>query len=153
MQLIQLVNENKDRLANGCILPDGQVAIAWSGDRKINGTFPSMETFAAVQARIPGRTIEDYRANRNEMRLGLNTQPFHLVCNDGPGDRGTYIVAVGCDFYLNGCVLQWLGELSSTFWYPDIETIKRMHCNHKTQVVIDEQSRRLEASREVNGEV
>jgi hypothetical protein len=141
MKLFKLTNENKNRLADGCVLPDGQVAIAWCGEHKTHGTYPNLETFQSVQAKIPGRKIEDYIPTDDEMCLGLDTYTFHLVRDDDvTGVSGTGVVAVGCDFPYAGCVLQWTTEIKSTFWYPSIEAIKVLHGhNGKTRIVINEQ--------------
>jgi len=139
LKLIKLLDENKNRLADGCLLPDGQVAIAWLGEHKTHGTYPSLESFQSIQAKIPGRAIEDYESDYTEQCLGLDTYTFKLLRDDDvTGVSGEGVVAVGCDFPGNGCVLQWTGEIKSTFWYPSLETVKKLHGHDgKTRIVVD----------------
>jgi len=142
MKIIKLVDSASGlRLADGCVLPDGQVAIAWCGEHKTHGTYPSLESFEAIQLKIPNRLIEEYEPSYQEICLGLHTYTFQLVRDDdATGVSGTGVVAVGCDFLHAGCVLQWTSEIKSTFWYPNLETVKILHGhNGKTRIVIDTQ--------------
>lgn len=80
MRLIKLVDTlSKERLADGCILPDGQVAVAWWGEIKTHGTYPSLEALEAIQAKLPHRAIQDYEATYDEFCLNLHTYTFQLV--------------------------------------------------------------------------
>lgn len=142
MKLIKLLDENKNRLADGCVLPDGQLAIAWCTEHKTHGTYPSLQSFESLQSKVPGRAIEDYEPTYEEVCFGLDTYTFQLVRDsDVTGVSGTGVVAIGCDFPGNGCVLQWIGEIKSTFWYPNMELIKKLHGHdNKTRIVTNERS-------------
>ncbi len=140
MRLIKLVDSTAARLADGCILPDGQVAIAWCGEHKTHGTYPSLEALESIQAKIPGRTIQDYVPSYDEKCFDIHTYTFQIVRDeDVTGVSGTGVVAVGCNFMGHGCVLQWMGEVVSTFWYPNLQTVEALHGHGgKTRVAIDE---------------
>lgn len=100
----------------------------------------SLEDLEVIQSKIPGRVIKDYEADCNERCFGLDTYTFSLVRNeDVTGVSGTGVVAVGCDFSATICVLQWVGEIKSTFWYPNLNTVKAIHEHGgKTQIAIDD---------------
>lgn len=139
MELIQLIDKDKTRLADGCILPNGQVAIAWSGEHKTHGTHPSLEAFKAIQSKIAGRAIEPYSFSYTEFYFGIDSCSFKLVRDEDVTQvSGTGVVAVGCSFFGNYCVLQWLGENGSTFWYPNFDTVEKLHGHGgKTRIVVD----------------
>lgn len=139
MKLIKLLDENKNRLADGCVLPDGQLAISWCTEHKTHGTYPDLFSFELLQSRISGRTIESYKPSYEEICFGLDIYTFQLVRDsDVTGVSGTGIVALGCDFPGNSCVLQWTSEIKSTFWYPSMETVKKLHGHDgKTRIVVD----------------
>ena len=143
MRLIELVDsDSKEQLAGGCILPDGQVALAWYGKHKTHGVFPDFESFQTIQSKIPNRLIRDYEPDNTELSLNIHIYSFHLLREkDVTGVSGTGIVAVGCDFFQAGCVLQWTGKVKSTFWYPSIAIVKEIHIhNEKTRIVINKQN-------------
>lgn len=139
MKLIKLVDGSTgQRLADGCELPDGQMAIAWLGEHKTHGTYPTAAAFEDLQRKVPGRQVKGYEPSHDEVCLGIQTYAFQLVRDeDVTGVSGEGLVAVGCDFYGCGCVLQWVGEIKSTFWYPSLSTVEALHCHGgKTRVVI-----------------
>jgi hypothetical protein len=140
MKLIKLVDlSNGHRLADGCVLPDGQLAVAWLGEHKTHGTYPSIEVFEKLQRGIPGRSVQAYEPDHTEICLGIHNYTFQLVRGeDVTGISGTGIVAVGCDFMGAGCVLQWVCEIKSTFWYPSLQVVEALHGHGgKTRVVVD----------------
>lgn len=138
MRLIELV-DSTGALADGCVLPDGQLALAWLGEHKTHGTYPSLEAFEKLQGSIPGRSVRDYDPEYTLICFGLHNYAFHLVRReDVTGVSGTGVVAVGCDFMSAGCVLQWVGEIKSTFWYPSLQSVEALHGHSvKTRVVVD----------------
>lgn len=141
MRLIKLVDSGSNlRLADGCILPDEQVAIAWHGKYETHGTYPDIKSFETIQSKIPNRIIQDYEATYQDVWLALTTFTFQLVRNeDVTGVSGTGVVAAGCEFFGNSCVLQWTGEVKSTFWYPSLEVIKILHSHHGKTRIVDKQ--------------
>jgi hypothetical protein len=136
MKLIKLIDENKQKLADGCILPDGQVAIAWC-DLLTHGTYPDIESLVAIQSKIPGREIVDHVTDLNQKWSGIDFYGFSLVRDeDVTGVSGKGVVAVGCKFPRRMVVLQWVVGIPSTFWYPNLETLRVLHGhNGKTRIV------------------
>jgi hypothetical protein len=100
MKLIKLIDSaSASRLADGCILPDGQVAIAWCGEHKTHGTYPSLESFEAIQSKILNRLIEEYELSYQEICLGLHTYTFQLVRDDdATGVSGTVLLLLAVIF-------------------------------------------------------
>lgn len=131
MKTFYLVDKSQDsenRIADGCILPDGQAAIARRGEYKTHGCYPTFEAFESIQTKMPNREII--------FEINLNT--FALVRDeDETGISGTGTVAKGCVFP-DIVVLQWTTATASTFWYPSLEIIEAVHGhNGKTKIVMD----------------
>ncbi|MEC4811880.1 MAG: hypothetical protein SAK29_01145 [Scytonema sp. PMC 1069.18] len=125
--------------AQGCVLPDGQVAMAWL-DTPTHGCYPSLVAFEEKQLKM-GRKI----AFGHHFMDGYYLNTFKLVRHkDVSGISGTGIVAVGCCFDSclgHPCVMQWLSDRPSTFWYPDVATIKQIHGHQgKTTIEVDTSS-------------
>ena len=124
-------NDFEQTLGEGCILPDGQCAIAWNNG-KSHGCYPSFEAFKTIQDKQPTRKIAFDFLSRD----GKNLNTFKLVrIDDVTGISGTGEVAVGCEFISGIVVLQWKTEFASTFWYSSLATVEEFH-GHGGKTVI-----------------
>ena len=53
---------------------------------------------------------------------------YYLQRNqDASGISGTGAVAEGCQFDTGWCALVWLSDKPTMSWYPDIETVEKIH--------------------------
>lgn len=123
--------DTKKCIAEGCILPDGQAAIAWK-NREIYGCYPNFELFKSIQMRLGFRDVI--------FEISDSLKTFHLLRNeDATGISGTGIVAKGCYFEnIKIAVLQWMTEYASTFWYPSIQSIEDWHGHEgRTEIIMD----------------
>ena len=119
-------------IAEGCILPDGQCAVAWNNG-KSHGCYSSFEAFKAIQDKQPTREIAFDVLSRD----GENLSAFKLVRQDDvTGISGTGEVAVGCEFASGAVVLQWKTEFASTFWYPNIDTVDEIHGHGGKTIIV-----------------
>ena len=55
---------------------------------------------------------------------------------DLTGISGTGIVAEGCEFTNGWVAMTWLTETTSVVFYPDIESVKKIHGHNGATLVI-----------------
>jgi hypothetical protein len=120
-------------MADGVILPNGQVALEWRGNNRTFNLYPSIEALQAIQDKI-GRKI---------FFGGFAPDGYHLTTfklvrkEDVTGVSGTGIVAFGCNLGI-GAVLQWNGEIASIAYYPEgVSQIEKLH-GHGNKTIIEE---------------
>lgn len=123
----------KDYLADGVILPSGQVALQWLGDEKSFVIYPSFEEFKSIQDKQKDRIIRFCGSAPD----GYHLTTFKLVRReDVTGISGTGVIAYGCHFPY-GAVLEWNTAVKSISYYPQgIAQIERLH-GHDGKTVVE----------------
>ncbi len=126
------VFQNDEAIASGVKLPSGQFALSWYGHCHSHGMFPSFEVFTGMQDKRAGRAVKQMPAPVN---AAGNARTFYLQRNeDWSGISGTGMVAVGFEFD-HWTVLHWLDAEGSTFWYPSVAMVERVH-GHEGRTLI-----------------
>jgi hypothetical protein len=127
-------SKNKPKLlADGCVFPDGQVAVAWYGDTCSLVTWKSLDDFIKVQNAIGDRDL----VRNNGAPDGVFSQCFRLRRDtDVTGVSGTGIVAIGC-VLISSAVLQWQSETPSIDWYPSFADAEKVHGHNGATVLED----------------
>ena len=119
-------------IAEGVILPSGQLALCWHGKCHSHGVFPSYARFQEMQAHRTGRSIKHIDAS---LTADNYSRTFYLQRNeDWSGISGTGLVAVGFEFD-QLTMLHWLDSQGSTFWYESVAMVERVH-GHEGRTLI-----------------
>ena len=131
LDYIQVFQGEKD-IAEGVILPSGQLALCWHGKSHSHGVFPSFARFQEMQAQRTGRCIRQMNA---PLTVDNCSRTFYLQRNeDWSGISGTGLVAVGFEFE-RLTMLHWLDSQGSTFWYESVAMVERVH-GHEGRTLI-----------------
>lgn len=121
-----------EAIASGVKLPSGQFALSWYGRCHSHGVFPSFDIFKAMQDHRTGRLVTQMPAPLN---ADGEARTFYLQRNeDWSGISGTGLVSVGFEFN-HWTVLHWLDAQGSTFWYPSVAMVERVH-GHEGRTLI-----------------
>jgi len=109
LDYIQVFQKDKN-IAEGVILPSGQLALSWHGICHSHGVFPSFERFKEMQAKRPGRMIKQIDPS---LTVDGCSRTFYLQRNeDWSGISGTGLVAVGS--ISKGSQAMWQQPIIST---------------------------------------
>lgn len=131
LDYIQVFQEKKE-IAEGVLLPSGQLALCWYGKSHSHGVFPSFTRFQEMQAQRTGRCIQQKQAS---LTADGCSRTFYLQRNeDWSGISGTGLVAVGFEFD-RLAMLHWLDPQGSTFWYESVAMVERVH-GHEGRTLI-----------------
>ncbi|MEO0868635.1 MAG: hypothetical protein AAFY17_09335 [Cyanobacteria bacterium J06642_11] len=126
------VFHHQESIASGVKLPSGQFALSWYGRCHSHGVFPSFNVFKGMQDKRAGRVVQQMIA---PLTTAGDARTFYLQRNeDWSGISGTGVVAVGFEFD-QWTVLHWLDAEGSTFWYPSVAMVERVH-GHEGRTLI-----------------
>ncbi len=135
--LVETSNKMDKIIAEGCILPDQQVAIVRTGEITSLCIYPSYESFEKLQSKMRRKVVY------HEKSVFGGSSTFKLVREeDITGISGTGIVAEGCYFYALKShpvvVIQWNTEYATTCWFNSLEDLDRIHGHDgRTKIIMD----------------